>query len=235
MTPDAKPIGSIHAAHVGDKDKETGKTRTQTLLEKTIADLKPEKGKPIVKPCPQSRAPKAAADSLILHLTARKLGPKGSWNEFPAEDWIVLKPVQWKKLLPPGEAKVGSSWDIDADIAGPILTRFFPQTEVCTADETQLLSATGNYKHRLEEGSLKGTVIAIEKNAVRVRLDGQSKVLHQFYPNHKYPPTVSEANVVGYLDFDPATRQVRQLRLVTDHGKFEKMDLGVAVQSVEKR
>jgi hypothetical protein len=57
-------------------------------------------------------------------------------------------------------------------------------------------------------------------------------VLHQFYPNHRYPPTVSEANVVGYLEFDADGRTVRSLRLVTDQGKFEKMNLGVAVRSL---
>src|SRR5437868_1872302 len=36
LTAEAKPIGSIHVAHAGDKDKATGKDRTQLLLESTI-------------------------------------------------------------------------------------------------------------------------------------------------------------------------------------------------------
>src|SRR6516225_4678513 len=40
LSPDARPLGSIHVAHAGDKDKASGKDRTQLLLEKTVADLK---------------------------------------------------------------------------------------------------------------------------------------------------------------------------------------------------
>jgi hypothetical protein len=232
LTPDGQPVGSLHVAHAGDRDKDTGKTRTQLLLEKAVAELKPEKGGPVVKPAAQSVAPKAPADALVLHVTARKLAEKGSWNEFPSEDWVVLKPAQWRKWLPAGEVKVGNSWDIDTGAAGPVLTRFFPQTEVCTAKEAVLLSESGPYKHRLEEGSLRGTVIAVEGGVVRARLDGRSKVLHQFYPGHRDPPTVSSADVVGYLEFDAAGQQVRRLRLVTEQGKFEKLGLGVAVRSV---
>jgi hypothetical protein len=235
LTADSRPVGSIHVAHAGDRDGGTGPTRTQRLLEQAVADLKPEKGKPVVKPAAQSAAPKAPADALVLHLTARKLAAKGSWNEFPSEDWVVLRPAQWRKLLPPGDVKVGSTWDIDQDVASPVLTRFYPQTEVCTAKESELLSATGSYKHRLEEASLKGTVIAVEKDVVRARLDGRSKVLHQFYPNHRSPPTVSTANVIGYLEFDAGGQAVRSLRLLSDQGKFEKLGLGVAVRSVPEK
>src|SRR5712692_4083541 len=34
LSPDAQPLGSIHVAHAGDKDKATGKDNTQLLLEK---------------------------------------------------------------------------------------------------------------------------------------------------------------------------------------------------------
>jgi len=113
LTPDGQPVGSLHVAHAGGRDKDTGKTCTQLLLEKAVAELRPEKGAPVVKPAAQSAAPKAPADALVLHVTARKLAEKGSWNEFP--------------------------------------------------------------------------------------LDGRSKVLHQFYPGHRDPPTVSVADVVGYV------------------------------------
>ena len=53
LSPDAKPLCSIHVAHAGDKDKATGKDRTQQLLEKTVADLRVQKGKPVVAPKPQ--------------------------------------------------------------------------------------------------------------------------------------------------------------------------------------
>ena len=40
------------------------------------------------------------------------------------------------------------------------------------------------------------------------------------------------ATVVGYLTFDPAKRTIESLSLVSDGGKFDKMDMGVAVRSV---
>lgn len=232
LSPDAKPLGSIHVAHAGDKDKTTGKDRTQILLEKTVAELKTEKGKPVVAPKPQAAPPKTPEGGLLLHLTARKLTEKGSWNEFPSEDWIALSHDQCKKLLPHGTVQVGDSWSIDNVVSIPILTRFFPQTECCTAKADALLSATGPYKHRLEEQELKATLIAAEQSRALARLDGRSKVLHKFYPNHDYPPTVSTATIVGYLVFDPAKGTIESLRLVSDGGKFDKLDMGVVVRSV---
>jgi hypothetical protein len=232
LSTDAKPLGSIHVAHASDKDKATGKDRTQLLLEKTVADLKVEKGKPVVALKPQATPPQTPEGGLLLHLTARKLTEKGSWNEFPSEDWIPLSSDQCKKLLPSAAAKVGDTWTIDNAVSIPILTRFFPQTECCTAKADVLLSATGQYKHRLEEQELKATLIAAEQGRAVARLDGSSKVLHQFYPNHRYPPTVSTATIVGYLEFDPAKGSIESLRLVSEAGKFEKMDMGVAVRSV---
>ncbi len=235
LSPDAAPLGSIHVAHAGDKDKSTGKDRTQLLLEKTIRDLKTAKGEPLVWPRPQSQPPRAPADSLVLHLTARKLAEKGSWNEFPAEDWIVLAASGWKKLLPSGPVVAGDSWSIDRQAATPLLTRFFPQTECCTAKDSDLLSATGRYKHRLEDASLGGTVLAVDSGKVMARLEGRSKVVHQFYPNNRYPPTVSTAKITGYLVFDQTTGTIESLRLVSEGGKFDKMDMGVAVRSVSQR
>jgi hypothetical protein len=232
LSPDAKPLGSIHVAHAGDRDKATGKDRTQQILEKTIADLKVEKGKPVVAPKPQAAPPQTPEGGLLLHLTARKLAEKGSWNEFPSEDWITLSRDQCKKLLPGDAVKVGDAWTIDNAVSTLILTRFFPQTECCTAKADLLLSATGPYKHRLEEQALRATLIAAEQGRAVARLDGHSKVLHQFYPNHSYPPTVSTASIVGYLTFDPAKGTIESLRLVSDGGKFDKMYMGVAVRSV---
>lgn len=232
LSPDARPLGSIHVAHAGDKDKATGKDRTQLLLEKTVADLKVERGKPVVAPKPQSTPPDKSADALLLHLTARKLAEKGSWNEFPSEDWIVLDAGQWHELLPAGEVKVGDCWTIDKTVSTPILTRFFPQTECCTAKASVLLSESSAYKHRLEEQALKATIVEVERGKALARFDGRSKVSHQFYPDNRYPPTVSMAKIVGYVTFDVAKRKIESLRLVSDSGKFEKMNMGVAVRLV---
>src|SRR5262249_39636898 len=72
LSPDAKPLGSIHVAHAGDKDKATAKDGTQLLLERTVVDLKVEKGKPLVAPKPQAAPPRTPEGGLLLHLTAPK-------------------------------------------------------------------------------------------------------------------------------------------------------------------
>jgi hypothetical protein len=41
-----------------------------------------------------------------------------------------------------------------------------------------------------------------------------------------------DAPVVGYVDFEPATRRVIRLRLVTDGASYGKGTLEVAVRSV---
>jgi hypothetical protein len=237
LSPDAAPLGSLNVAHAVEKDPATGKDQTHLLLEKTIRELKTAKGDPLVSPRPQSEPPKADQtdpDSLILHLTARKLAEQGngSWNEFPSEDWIVLAPDQRKKLVPSERVHAGDSWDVDNDVSTPILTRFFPQTECCTAKDSELLSPTGKYKHRLEDQSLRGTVVAVDSDKVMARLEGRSKVLHQFYPNHPYPPTVSTAKIVGYLVFSRTKNKIESLRLISEGGRFDKADMGVAVCSV---
>ena len=147
----------------------------------------------------------------------------------------MFSPEQWKKLLPSSTAHVGDSWNVDNEVSAPILTRFFPQTECCTAKDSELLSPTGKYKHRLEEQSLRGIVVAVESNRVTARLEGRSKVFHQFYPNHPYPPTVSTAKIVGYLVFDPTKNKIESLRLVSEGGKFDKMNMGVAVRSLSNQ
>jgi hypothetical protein len=81
--------------------------------------------------------------------------------------------------------------------------------------------------------ALKATVIEVEQGRAVARLDGRSKVLHQFYPNNRYPPTVSTAKIVGYVTFDLAKRKIESLLLVSDGGKFEKMNMGVAVRSMQ--
>jgi hypothetical protein len=237
LSPDVAPLGSLHVAHAVEKDPATGKDHTHLLLEKTVRDLQIARGEPLITPRPQSLPPKAdpvSADSLVLHLTARKLAEqgKGSWNEFPAEDWIVLSPDQCKKLIPPGLVHVSDSWNVDTDVSTPILTRFFPQTECCTAKDSELLSPTGKYKHRLEDQLLRGTVAAVDSQMIMVRLEGRSKVAHQFYPNQSHPPTVSTAKVVGYLVFNQTKNKIESVRLVSEDGRFEKVDMGIAVSSM---
>src|SRR5207237_1553325 len=113
LNSDGKPLDSLHVA-------EAGPEHVTAMLEKAIQTLKVPKGLPVVKVGPQSVAPKAAADALVLHLTARYLVARnqpnarkdidddfvplkatlgaeksGQWTALPSEDWIVLQKAQW--------------------------------------------------------------------------------------------------------------------------------------------
>ena len=54
---------------------------------------------------------------------------------------------------------------------------------------------------------------------------------HRFYPGRD-DDNVVDATVVGYLDFETATRQVRRMRLVTDRATYGTGKLEVVVRSV---
>src|SRR5205085_1702479 len=147
LTARGKPLDSLH---VGEANPE----RVLAMLEHAIGELKVPKGKAIVKPAPQATCPCTEADSLVLHLTARYLVPRGQdearkdvdgdyvpaapklgtarsgqWGALPSEDWIEWKRTEWMKLLPSGDVAPGSSWNIDRELAAGLLTRFYPTTE----------------------------------------------------------------------------------------------------------
>lgn len=224
LTPDAQPLARLGISEACAKDN------LLQLLEKTAADLKLPRGEPIVKPAPQAPPPPAPADALVLHLTARKLTPRYSWNEFPSEDWIVLAAAEWQKLMPPASARAKDAYVIDGATSALLLTHFFPQTEVCTAKPDQLLAATGSYRHRLEQHELRGTVLTVQDGTARVRLDGNLKLYHKFYPGHEDQNHVT-ATVVGYLDVDLSKKKITAFRLVTDQATYAKTPIGVALRS----
>jgi hypothetical protein len=226
LATDGKPLASLHVAEARPK-------QVIAMLEQQIAAHKVHKGQPVVKPAPQSAAPKADFDSLVLHLTVRYLVGKGQpnarkdidddfvplqsalgaensgqWSAVPSEDWIVLKEAQWRKLLPRQPVAVGASWDLDKGTAAAILTRFYPTTE------NNDLSTNG-----IDKQVLRGTVLSIKNGMVRARLDGLLKMKHAFYPRREDSNTV-EATLLGYIEFQQGPPRIRALRLVTDTATY---------------
>jgi hypothetical protein len=227
FTAEGKPLGRVSIGPALEKDN------LRKLLEKVVVEQKVKRGKPVVKPAPQSAPPKAAKGALVLHVTVRKLTPRWSWNEFPSEDWVVLTKAQQGKLFPAGELKAGRSWTVDREVAGRVLTHFFPQTETTTPREDVLLSAKGPHLHRLEKHALKATVLSAGKKGVRVRLDGRFKLHHKWTHKTKDGPhNYAEGAVVGYVDLEASSKTVKALRLVTHEAKYGKTPLGVAVRSL---
>ena len=243
LDPDGKPLDSLHVA-------EAGPEHLIAMLEKQIKALKVAEGKPLAKPGPQSAPPRAEAGALVLHLTARYLVPRGAanarkdvdddfvplkptlggeksggWHALPSEDWVVLKEVQWRKLLPKEAVKAGASWDCDRETAAQILTRFYPTTE------NNDLSA-----NRIDEQALKGTVTSIQGGVVRARLEGTLKMKHAFYPR-KDDKNMVEATLLGYVEFQQDKPRISALRLVTEKATYggAEQQFGAALRLVPAR
>ena len=213
LTPDGHPLDSLHVAEAAKKGN------LISMLEKTVKELKIKEGKPLVKPVPQSVAPKADKDSLVLHLTSRPLRGGGSW-EGVSENWIVINQDEIKKLLPETKAEVGAVWDIDKTVSTKLYRPFYPVTE------NNDLST-----NRIDRQFLRGTIVSIMEGIIRARLEGKLKMKHAFYPGREDNNFV-EAEIVGYVDFK-ANGDIETMKLVTDEATYGGGMFGVAVQSVK--
>jgi hypothetical protein len=197
------------------------------LLERTIQKLKTVPGDPVVKPRPQSTPPSHQSDEMVLHLTARGFN-KGSWREFPAENWIVLNRAEWNTLLPGGAVQVGSSWEFGKPVTNKLLANFYPQMEE-TSDAD---------RSRIEQAMLKAAVVSIERGVARARIDGNLRMKRSWSPNPAKQDNSSTilATLLGFVDFEPGTRRIQTLRLVTDKATYGSADskeqFGVALRSM---
>lgn len=195
-------------------------------LEPVVQQLKTPRGKPVVPPAPQSCAPQCAAGSLVLHLTARSY--KGTWNEFPVENWTVLSPTEAAKLFPAADPAVGTSWELDKEVAARFLTNFVPNG----------FGYAAYHKVTIVEQSLKATVISAESGVVRARLEGKLKLKHKTLNFQKSPPAdahdFAQMPLAGYLDFEPAKQVLRAVRLLADRATARDgaVEYAVALRSV---
>jgi hypothetical protein len=202
--------------------------RLLKMLEDAVARVRPRAGPPLVKPAPQSVAPKRDPDRVLVHLVSR-YDHRGSWAEFPAENWVQLAKADWTQWLPTDAPRPGQTWDVPKKAAAPLLTYFFPQTEVCNF--AQLTEEDGPYHHRLEVLKLTARVLSVEGDTVRVRLEGGVRVKHRFYPGRD-DPNEAVASLLGYFDFDAAKATIKSLRLVTDRATYAGQGYGVAARSL---
>ena len=187
------------------------------MLGRAVEQFKPTPGKPIVPPGPQSAPPDAPGDAVILHLVSRG-DDRGSWGEFPAENWIVLSREDWPKLLPTGDVSPGQTWELDREVSARILTYFYPQTENNNARVD-----------RIENHSLTAKALTVKDGLVTARVDGFVKMRHVFYPGRKDAQPL-EAQVVGVLTFTPGNPP--SLRLATTKAAHGQRPFKVAVRTV---
>ncbi len=217
---DGKVIESV------DVGTATQPAKLLARLEAVVSALGTKPGKALVPPAPQSRPPAHEAGALVLHLSARSA--KGTWNEFPVENWVVLGKDQWSKLLPPRGTRVGESWELDKTVAATFLKDFLPNG----------YAYASNKKVAIVEQSLRGT-IASRGDAVRARLEGTLKLRHTSRDHFPVVETidVAEMKLVGYLDWGADRKQVRSLRLLADKASARKgqVEYSVGVRSVEAK
>ena len=217
------PVGNVRSwvlspdGHAFDMLTHTSKTLA--MLQHAVAEFKPAPGKPVVPPTAQSAPPTAPAGAVVMHLIARG-DDRGSWGQFPAENWIVLDRADWWKLMPRGQVWIGTSWELDRTISARILTYFYPQTENNDA-------ALG----RLQEYGLVAKVISVADGQATARIDGWVRMLHTFYPGRNDPQPLAAA-VVGVMTFGPD--RIPSIQLVTTHAQHGMRPFTVAVRTVSQ-
>ena len=237
-------VGTVHAfvlapdGHLRDT-MHVATVRPDTLaatLEKHATALKVPAGAPVVPPAPPVPPPCAPGD-LRLHLVARYLERQpsgeytlvtnagGNWSALPGEDWITFRADEAKRLLPTGKSvRPGQTWNVDRTLAARVLNYFYPPTE-----------NNDVAKNRIEEQTLRATIVSVIRGEAVARLDGALRMKHPFY--HKDDDKFAQARIVGYLVFDTSKRTVRSLQLVTDQADYGgpgggRLPFGVAVRSV---
>jgi RNA polymerase sigma-70 factor (ECF subfamily) len=202
LDPAGRVVDAVSACHAAPKD-------LLARLEKIAVPP----GAPLAVPRAQVVPP--AADGVVLHLTARyldrsggpSLSPGYAYGAFPAEDFLVL----------PHDAFAG---EIDPAVAAKLLSRIYPLTG----------NFRGSEANAVEEASLTARPLVSHKSVAWIRLDGRVRLSHTFFPDREPKPV--EARVAGFVQWDPAARRVRSLRLVTEGATYGKDLFGVAVRSV---
>ncbi|MBI1792066.1 MAG: hypothetical protein HYR60_31455 [Acidobacteria bacterium] len=186
--------------------------RLAPFLASCASRLRVQPGDAVVPPKPQPAAPAHGPDSLALHLVARGFR-KGSWREFPAENWIVLSRDEQLGWLPPAAARAGFTWTLDPRLSRKILTYFYPQTE--DPDSTD--------RNQFLEQSLQLRALS----PAMARIDGQLLMKRSFYPG-RADLTLIRARLIGFVRIDPRRRTIADLQLVTHQAFFGEEEFGVA-------
>jgi hypothetical protein len=218
LSPDGHPIDGV--------DIGTASNRCDLLirsLEQAAQRLKTIPGPSVVKPAAESPPAVDSPDSLVLHLVARGFR-RGSWREFPGENWIILTRAESTRMLPDVTVETGVSWSLNRELTTKLLTNFYPQTE----------DASSADRNRIDEESLRATVLSVRNGVARARIDGSLKMKRTFYPHHPDNNFVN-AKILGFVDFEIAAGKVDTLKLVTTratYGSVNPEEFGAGLETV---
>ena len=87
-------------------------------------------------------------------------------------------------------------------------------------------------KNKFERVTLQATVVSVKDGIARARLEGDMKMEHWFY--HKPDGKFVEATIVGFVDFNPATKEIHSLQIVTDDARYGGGNFAIALRSVKE-
>ncbi|MGI8601994.1 MAG: hypothetical protein ACR2OZ_03235 [Verrucomicrobiales bacterium] len=213
IRPDGNLFDSIHVAEAAKAEV------LPRRLEAGVKALGVAPGGPLVAPTNVAHRRKPENSELLLHVVARREG-RGSWGEFPGENWVSFSSEESRQLAGPADAAMGFSWEVPRDLAYKIFRHIHPQTEDCSDKD----------RNTVKNQSLRATVVAGENGTRRLRLNASLQMKRPFYPNHKDDRNV-DATMIGYADVRDG--RVTALRLVTDKATYGKEKFIVAVSDVQ--
>jgi hypothetical protein len=184
LSPDGKLQESLHVAEAAKEGK------LLQALERVVAKFGTPSGKPLATPVALSRPRNVPPGSVAVHITARR-EDRGSWGEFPGENWPVFSADEWRAFVsPPPGGKPGDKWPLDAALCRRLLNHFHPQTEDCSDKDRNHLQTAALTAELQNDGSL--------------RLNGKMELRRAFYPGRKdlLPAT---ATIAGFCTPDRFT------------------------------
>ncbi len=178
LDPDGSLGGTLHVAEASEKGK------LFAAVENFARTHPGPAGQPLFAPAGLSRPRQVPRGGAALHVTARREA-RGSWGEFPGENWPVFTAAEWRTLtaVPDGK-KAGDSWPLDAALSRRILNHFHPQTEDCSDKD----------RNDLQTARLSATLQPDGTIALR----GEVRLLRSFYPGRK-EKTEARASVEGFI------------------------------------
>jgi hypothetical protein len=198
------------------------------FLEKFIAEekLTPRQADAVKATAAAPRAlghPKPPAGGLLLHTWVRheEKGP----NRGTSQDWVEWTAADCKSLIPVPDVQVGAFWEIPRAVADKLYERCYPPGPHWKAQESKVAA-----------GELKATIVAVAKDEVRVKLEGQFDLIYPY--EGKATDSHTKARVLGYLRYDSARKLITALALTSEdaesvwywQGKPQPKKVAIAVQ-----
>jgi hypothetical protein len=176
------------------------------LLEKIVADqkLKP-RGEEAIRDSaakPVTPKPKTEGGRLIHIFTHLDTGGTRSVTN----DRVELTAAQWKKILPPADAKAGTSWDVPEEIAHLLFQYCYPPVSHWLAKDSKVM-----------KGTLKATVVALSGDEAGIKLDGE---LELKFPVGKPTEGLVTAHFEGAARADCKKQTLASLALVSENADY---------------